>query len=110
MNVTALAVIVDSAVTLGVGYWLNRTAKKSVTKAVKDIGPAIQDALQNSAQHFTDQAKQEIARTIQKILPSIIRAIQRSPSKPEGGEKEFPPEPRTLSDYKEPNFQTRKRI
>ena len=78
MNVTALAVIVDRAVTLGVGYWLNRTAKKEVKSAVKDIGPAIQTELKAISEQYAREAKQEIARAIQKLVPVILKGIKNA--------------------------------
>jgi Ni,Fe-hydrogenase maturation factor len=101
MNVTALAVIVDSAVTLGVGYWLSRTAKNQVKQAVQDIEPAIRAGLQTSANEFTNEAKKEIARTIQKVVPMIIKALQKKPE-PE----KCQPELHFLSESKENNTPT----
>jgi Ni,Fe-hydrogenase maturation factor len=103
MNVTALAVIVDSAVTLGVGYWLSRTAKNQVKKAVDDIGPAIQAGLVTSAKEFTDEAKREIARTIQKVVPVIISTLQKEKKKTDEKCQQEPP---ILSEYRDRNIQT----
>jgi hypothetical protein len=78
MNVTALAVIVDSAVTLGVGYWLNRTAKKEVKEAVDNIGPVIRQQLEDAAEEYAKQAKLEIAKSIQKLVPVILKAVKNA--------------------------------
>jgi hypothetical protein len=75
MNVTALAVIIDSAVTIGVGWRLNRTAKREVSKAVKDIEPAIRSAVSDIA----GEQKKEIAKLIQSWIPLIVKKLQNAP-------------------------------
>jgi hypothetical protein len=83
MQITALdiytsAIIVDSAVTLGVGFWLNRTAKNQVKAAVNDIGPAIQRELKGAAEEYAKEAKRDIAQAIQKLIPIILKAIKNN--------------------------------
>ena len=95
MNVTALAVIIDSAVTVGVGWRLNRTAKKEVGKAVKEIEPAIRGSVETIATEFQQKTKQEMVKVINKMLPLILREVKKSRSEPD-----------TMSDNRDPNSQT----
>lgn len=94
MNITALAVIIDSAVTVGVGWRLNRTAKREVKNAVKDIEPAIHAAVEDIANEFQSQIKQDIAKVIQKMIPLVIQGVKKSRS-----------EPNTKLEHKEVNSQ-----
>ena len=96
MNVTALAVIIDSAVTVGVGWRLNRTAKKEVSKAVKEIEPAIRASVETIAVEFQQKTKQEMVKVINKMLPLILREVR----------KKSPSEPDMSSEYKEANIPT----
>jgi hypothetical protein len=103
MHITALdiytsAIIVDSAVTLGVGYWLNRTAKKQVKSAVDDIGPAIQRELKVTAEEYARQAKQEIARSIQKLVPVILKAMKNASRTTSGSNSESVTNPEPVWD------------
>lgn len=95
MNITALAVIIDSAVTVGVGWRLNRTAKKEVGKAVKEIEPAIRSSVAQIAEEFQQKTKQEMVKVINKMLPLILREVR----------KKSPSEPDTPSEPKVPNSQ-----
>jgi hypothetical protein len=95
MNVTALAVIIDSAVTVGVGWRLNRTAKKEVGKAVREIEPAIRSSVEQIAVEFQQKTKQEMVKVINKMLPLILREVKKSRS-----------EQNTSSESKEANIQT----
>jgi hypothetical protein len=78
MNVTALAVIIDSAVTIGVGWRLNRTAKHEVGKAVQNIEPAIRNSVEQIATEFQQKTKQEMVKVINKMLPLILREVNKS--------------------------------
>jgi hypothetical protein len=95
MNVTALAVIIDSAVTIGVGWRLNRTAKKEVGKAVQNIEPAIRASVEQIAGEFQQKTKQEMVKVVNKMLPLILREVRKSR-----------PEPNSSSEPKEANTQT----
>lgn len=95
MNVTALAVIIDSAVTIGVGWRLNRTAKKEVGKAVQNIEPAIRTSVEQIANEFQQKTKQEMVKVINKMLPLILREVRKSR-----------PAPDISSESKEANTQT----
>jgi hypothetical protein len=95
MNVTALAVIIDSAVTVGVGWRLNRTAKKEVGKAVREIEPAIRSSVEQIAVEFQQKTKQEMVKVINKMLPLILREVKKSRS-----------EQNTSSESKEASIQT----
>lgn len=96
MNITALAVIIDSAVTVGVGWRLNRTAKKEVGKAVKEIEPAIRTSVAQIADEFQQKTKQEMVKVINKMLPLILREVR----------KKSPSEPDMSSDHKDHSSQT----
>lgn len=76
MNIAALAVIIDSAVTLGVGWQLNKTAKKEVRKAVEEIEPAIRQSVTDIADQFQTETKKEIVKAINKMLPVIIAGMK----------------------------------
>lgn len=95
MNVTALAVIIDSAVTIGVGWRLNRTAKHEVKKAVQEIEPAIRSSVETIATEFQQKTKQEMVKVISKMLPFILKEVRKSRSEPD-----------TTSDNREANSQT----
>jgi ribosome maturation protein Sdo1 len=95
VNVTALAVIIDSAVTVGVGWRLNRTAKKEVGKAVKEIEPAIRASVEQIAVEFQQKTKQQMVTVINKMLPLILREVKKSRS-----------EPNISSEFRETNIQT----
>lgn len=95
MNVTALAVIIDSAVTIGVGWRLNRTAKKEVGNAVKNIEPAIRSSVEQIANEFQQKTKQEMVKAINKMLPLILMEVKKSRS-----------EQNTSSEFRERNTQT----
>lgn len=96
MNVTALAVIIDSAVTIGVGWRLNRTAKKEVGNAVKEIEPAIRNSVAQIADEFQQKTKQELVKAINKMLPLILGEVR----------KKSRSEPDTKSEFKDNNIQT----
>ena len=100
MNVTALAVIIDSAVTIGVGWRLNRTAKHEVKKAVEDIEPAIRKSVELIAADFQQSTKEQIVKAINKMLPVIIKMMKNE------GVKKSRSEPSTLSEHKDSNIQT----
>jgi len=80
MHITALdyytlAIVMDSAITLYVGWRLGRKADKAVLNAAENIEPAIRQAVQDIANEFQVSAKKEIARSIEKLFPLILKAI-----------------------------------
>lgn len=77
MNVTAVAVIIDSAVTVAVGFRLNRTAKKEVKKAVNEIQPAIRQSVEEIAHDFQQETKEQIVHAIEKMIPLIIKLMKK---------------------------------
>jgi hypothetical protein len=90
-----IAVIFDSAVTLYVGWRLNKTAKKEVNKAVQNIEPAIRSSVEQIAAEFQQKTKQEMIKAINKMLPLILREVRKSR-----------PETNLSSEPKDSNIQT----
>lgn len=70
------AIVVDSAVTLFVGWRLGKKADKAVNNAAQEIEPAIRQAVADIAQDFQVQTKKEIVHAIEKLTPAILGMLK----------------------------------
>lgn len=81
------AVIIDSLVTLFVGWRLNRTARQEVKQALLHVADTLESELSKvTAEHVQPALKEELSQALARVMPTISNVIVGKIAQPEAKE------------------------